>query len=181
MGKEFYKGGPLYLWEINSLERLEVQYCPLELALNSAPQIQTVFVVGRNNPYYFYTAGEDTLTLQLDFHAESANFSDVKDRCNWLRSKRYNNGMQDPPGKFKLVFGKLFDNEIWVMKSCNVRYSQFKNYTQASTNVDGGITAIKTNDYYPSQAYVDIVLGLEGIGTPSNYKNKNIKRNQIFK
>ncbi len=174
---EFYTGGPLYLWEVDSLERLQIQYCPLEIAISRAPNIQTVQVIGRNNPYYFYTAGEDILTLQLDFHAQQNNFKDVKDRCNWLRSKTYNEGMAKPPGKFKLVFGKLFGNETWIIKGAVIKYSQFKNYTIPQADGNYGLNT----DYYPSQAYVDLILGLEGVGSTNKYKPKGINRSDIFK
>ncbi len=187
-GKEFFSNEPLYFWETNSLERLAMQYCPLELGINSAPNMQTVQVVGRNNAFYFYTSGEETMNMQLDYCAEKSDFSDVKAKVNWLRSWRYNEGMAKPPGRFKLVFGKMFGNEIWAIKAIQIRYSHFKNYTipemrtsqgenfeEAGNPYPGRKFAIgKNTDYYASQAHVDIVLGLAGIGN-----TKNIRRSQI--
>jgi hypothetical protein len=163
--KDIYTGEQLFIIAINSLAKLGVQYIPLELVLTSTPNVQTVFVVGRNNPFYQYNSGEDSLMLSLDFHAQEQDFSDVKAKCDWLRSLRYNSKTGGSE-KIKLVYGNLFLKEVWVIKNCVIKYSHFH----------------REKALLPKQAFVELSLGLDGISTgtfDASYEPQPIYREDI--
>jgi hypothetical protein len=152
--KDIYSGEQLIILGVNSFKKLGVDYIPLELVLNSTANVQSVFVIGRNNPYYQYNSGEDTLTLQLDFHAKQDDLNDVKEKCNWLRSLRYS-GQNTESEKIKLIMGDVFEREVWVVKSCNIKYSHF----------------MRDKNLRPKQAYVELSLGLDGLSSGTNERN----------
>ncbi len=137
--------GRLYFIEVDTLERLEIQFVPDEIAVVRAPLIGGLQVIGKNTPNYQYVGGETILTLKLDFFAEQENRKDVINRCKWLESLQYNNGNQSSPSKVKLIFGGLFKDDLWIVRAAGYKLSQFN----------------KEKDYMPQQAYVDIALALD--------------------
>jgi len=126
-------------------KRLYIQFVPDELNITRSASVQSVQIVGRNNPLYQYTAGEKLLSLKLDFYAEEENRKDVIEKCKWLEALAYNDGYEKPPEKVKLVFGELFTDELWSVKNVN--------YTLSNFNKEYG--------FLPQQAYVDISLALD--------------------
>ena len=70
-------GGRLYITALRTLDRLEIQYVPPELAVKRNPLIAGVAIVGRNNPQHHYLGGSTELNLQLDFHSQETNREDV--------------------------------------------------------------------------------------------------------
>lgn len=148
--------GKCYFVAIRSLEKLEIQYFPEELAFTRKSDTQAVQVVGRNNPFYHYTAGETLLSLELDFHAEREDRRDVLEKCKWLEALAYNNDYPDPPEQVKLVFGEVFKDEVWVVK--DVSYSL--------TNFD------KLYGLMPKQAKATVSLALD---MKDNYKRSDLK------
>ena len=137
--------GKLYFILVSTLERREIQFVPPELGISRNANIQNVTIVGRNNPFYQYTSGETLLTLQLDFHAKQDDRKDVIESCRWFESILYNDNFDVPPEKVKLVFGDLFRDEVWTVKSCSYKLKNFD----------------KVYGYLPTQAYVDLTLALD--------------------
>lgn len=81
-------------------KQLYIQFVPPDLKVNRSVSIQEVQVVGRNNPFYQYTGGAKTLSLQLDFYAEEESREDVIRSCEWLEALTYNNdGAIDSNGR----------------------------------------------------------------------------------
>jgi hypothetical protein len=135
--------GQLYFIALRSGERLEVQFVPDTLTIARNANYADIAVVGRNVPQMHYVGGTETITLKLDFFASQENRKDVKNKCNWLKSLAYRDATK-PPEKVKLVFGELFSDNVWVVKSVNISYSLFN----------------KSYGFLPQQAYVDITLAL---------------------
>lgn len=135
--------GQLYFIALRSNERLEIQFTPESVTVNRNANYSDIAVVGRNIPQMHYVGGTETVSLKLDFFASQENRRDVKNKCNWLKSLAYRDTSR-PPEKVKLVFGALFSDDVWVVKSVNVVYSLFN----------------KVYDFLPQQAYVDITLAL---------------------
>jgi hypothetical protein len=161
--KEYYKGEQLYLIGVSSLKRLGVRFIPFNARLSSIPNANDVFVVGRNNPDTQISSGQDTLSLTLDFIAEERQMTDVRDKCNWLRSLRYTKGPNEPQERIKVVWGTLFNREVWVVKNVVINYEHFmRNYN--------GL---------PKRAEVELLLGLDGIGTTGTKRSANIYQNDI--
>lgn len=148
--------GRCYFIAVKSLERLEIQFVPDEIGITRNSDTQSVQVVGRNNPFYHYTAGETLMNLELDFCAEREDRADVLEKCKWMEGLAYNNDYPDPPEQVKLVFGDVFKDEIWVVK--NVNYSM--------TNFD------KVYGFLPTQAKVTVTLALD---TKGNYKRNDLR------
>ena len=112
----------MYLVLVSSPEkRLAIQFVPAELNIQRNTQTQAVQIVGRNNPFYQYTAGEKLLTFQLDFHASQEDRKDVIEKCRWLEGLSYNDGYEKPPEKLLIVWGDLFGTDLWVVKSVNYK------------------------------------------------------------
>src|SRR5688500_14575029 len=53
----------------NRLESLQIQTVPIEMQVTPTANWATIPSIGRNNPFYHYTGGEDTLTFQLDWYS----------------------------------------------------------------------------------------------------------------
>lgn len=151
--------GRLYLTALTSLERLEIQYVPKDLAITRSPLIAGVAIVGRNNPKHHYLGGNTDLNLELDFHSEEANREDVIRKCKWLEALAYGDGDESPPENVKITFGKLFrSNEVWVVKNVQYRLSLFE----------------EKSGFLPKQAYVQMTLSLD---TKKNLKLEDVKWN----
>lgn len=150
--------GRLYIIPERELEnRIEIQFVIPELSWNRSASIQTINIVGRNNPLYQYTGGETSMSLQLDFYAQAEDRKDVITKCRYIESLAANNGYKNPPQRIRLVYGKLFRDEMWVIKSVKYKLSNFD----------------KQYDFMPKQAYVDIDLALD---TRNNLTTEDIRR-----
>lgn len=137
--------GKCYFVGLTTLEKLEIQFVPPDIKLNRNPNIASVQIVGKNTPSYHYLGGETTINMQLDFFANDDDRQDVLRSCKWLEALCYNDGFNEPPEKVKLVFGKMFRDEIWTVKKVSCQFQMFS----------------KPHGYVPQQAYVDIELGLD--------------------
>lgn len=138
--------GLLYLTALRSLDRVDIQFVPKELDLNRTSDYAEIAIVGRNNPLYHYVGGSNTLTLDLDFYAEDENKEDVIAKCRQIESWSMNNSYQQPPENIRVTFGQLFKpNEIWLISSCPVKYSNFD----------------KVKGFLPRQAYMTLELQLD--------------------
>lgn len=126
-------------------QRLQIQFVPAELSIQRNSSTQAVQIVGRNNPLYQYTAGEKLLSLQLDFYSDEENRQDVIRNCEWLEALTYNDGYARPPERVMLVWGDLFQSQLWTVKSVQYKLSNFD----------------KVYGMLPKQAYVDISLALD--------------------
>ena len=137
--------GQLYLIAVDTLDRLDIQFVPLKLDLTRRPSIANIQVIGRNTPIYHYLSGETLLDLELDFHAMEENRKDVINKVRWLEHLTYNDGHKKLPQKVILVFGDLYNNDRWIVKSVKSTISQFN----------------KQKGFLPQQATVKIQLGLD--------------------
>ncbi len=138
-------GGRLYFVGVESLDKMEIQFTPPSLSVQRNAGQQAVQIVGRNNPLYQYTAGQKLLTLQLSFYTTEEDRADIIRRCEWLESFTMNDGSGTSTERIRLVFGKLFENSVWVMLNVNYKIGLFN----------------KEYNYLPQQALVDISLALD--------------------
>lgn len=159
---ELYKSGGtaegrLYISSLKTLDRLEIQYVPEEVATNRVANHGKLAIIGRNNPVYHYTGGSDSMSLELDFYSEQKDREDVMEKCSWLESLAMNDGDSKKQERILLTFGDLFKvNKIWLIKRVVCRYRQF----DAKAN------------YLPVQAYVTLDLVLD---PESNLKRRDVK------
>lgn len=156
MAENSATGGQLYIVGLKTLQKLEIQFVPSELNYVRNASIEEIAIVGRNHPHHQYTGGSTRLDFQLDFYSKEESREDVIKKCRWLESLTCNDGYQSPPERVRLVFGKLFRNEVWVVKKVTYKLNNFH----------------KPGGFLPLQAYVDISLSLD---TPRNLTINDIR------
>lgn len=106
-------------------ERLEIQFVPNEISTPREANLTEIMVVARNNPKYHYINGKDTLRMQVEFYSDERGRTDVIRKVQWLKSLTMNNGFQGGLRNVKIVFGELFPNEVWLLKSVRPTLSHF--------------------------------------------------------
>lgn len=104
---------------------LQLQYTPLGINISRSAKLQATAVVGRNEPLHQWTGGETQLSFTIDFFAQRADNSDVKEKVDWLLSMTYS-GQETPPSRLVINMGKLFEGTTWILKDCNPNYSVFE-------------------------------------------------------
>ena len=133
----------------NGIEKLAIQSIPLTLGVEPTANWAAIPVLGRNNPFYHYTGGEDTLAMTLDWYANIPDNSwsdkyrsEVIERCRWVESLSRSDGWDRRPPRVQLIWGNLFFNTLWIVTSAKYELSLF----------DRG------NNMYPIQAYQQLLL-----------------------
>ena len=117
----------LYIVAIDSpeVERLQIQYAPMEIFEGREARINNIPIVGRNEDLKQFSGGSSTLSFALTFFAVEQGFEDAKRNVQWLKSMTYKDGDR-PPSRLKIVFGDLFKDELWVLNKVDVTYSVFQ-------------------------------------------------------
>ncbi len=150
--------GNIYLIALDSLERVEVQYVPGELVFTRNAKLGELAIVGRNLPKNHQTGGQKFLKFKMDFYSVSESAEgrdDVLKKIRLIESWTYNEGKERNAEKVKLVFGRLFRDEVWTIQSVDTRMIEFEKKT-----------------FMPLQAYLDITLKLD---TASNLKRSDVR------
>lgn len=138
--------GRLFFIGLRSLEKLEIQFVPSKLTINRDPTVQEVEIVGLNLPRTQHQGGKRTLSLELDFYSNAQSREDVIRKCRWLESLTYRGGPGVPAEQVRLVYGAMFQNEIWNVQRVQYDLSLFD----------------KKFGFLPRQAYVTVVLVQDG-------------------
>lgn len=144
--------GQLYFVVINDIGyyNIEIQYVPQELSYKRKANYNNLDVIMRNIPKPHYTGGDTTMSLQLDFNANNNDRTDLINRIRKIESLAYADGFRAAPPIVKLVWGKLFRKEHWIVTSVNYKLHNFK----------------QNNNFLPQHATVDIDLQLISYGDP---------------
>lgn len=123
-------------------EPLRIQVVPEELSVQPTANWAVVPSLGRNNPFYHYTGGEDTLQFTLDWYAVTERRQDVIDKCRWVESLCKADGYLDEPPRVLLIFGELFKSTTWIIKEAPYRLKNFN----------------RERMMFPQQAYQELTL-----------------------
>ena len=116
----------LYIVEtVSPFSSIDIQFVPYEINNPRDAKLQNVTIVGRNDELMHYITGNEKLSLNLDFYAPHDNVKEVNDKINWLKSLTMNDGYSGKYRNVKIVFGDLFKNQVWVIKSVNPKMSHF--------------------------------------------------------
>jgi hypothetical protein len=116
----------LFLYNVETGERIALQTVPNELAYSVNPNWVSLTPMGRNNPLYHYTGSEDSLSLTLDWYSEEENREDVIRKCKHIESWSKNDGYDNPPPRVKLLWGNSYLNQAtWVISDCEYKLSNF--------------------------------------------------------
>lgn len=139
----------MHIVALRSMERLELQFVPSKLTLNRQPTAQQVEIVGRNVPRQQVQGSERTLSFEVDMYALEDDRSDVIRRCLWLESLTYRDGDQ-PQERVRLIFGRMFHNDIWVVRSFTYDMSLFdRQNSNVPRQAMGQITLVQDGDLEP--------------------------------
>ena len=115
----------------------------------------------QNTYNYQFTGGETHLSLDLDFFANQADRQDVIAKCRWLESLAYTDGGAKSPQLVRLVFGTLYNKQVWCVIKVDYDLSMFA----------------KNHGYLPQQAYCKIDLAID---TPNNMTIQQVWNAQNF-
>lgn len=114
---------------------LVIQNRPTEVQVSPSSSWVAVRSMGRNNPFYMYTGGEDTLSFEISwFVNDPSHIEEVVAKCrileSWSKADAYN---QAPP-TLKISWGNsnLFGNYDWILESCPYRLTNFQNASRDS-------------------------------------------------
>ena len=99
-------------------ERLQIQFVPLEFQMGRNSDIEDIKIIGRNQPLTHWSGGSSELRLALDFYTENST-EKITEKINWLEKFTFSDGYKSPPSYLKLVWGGMFDNDIFIVKSVN--------------------------------------------------------------
>lgn len=144
--------GQLYFVVItkSSYYNIEIQYVPQEINYKRKANYNNLDVIMRNIPKPHYTGGDTTMSLQLDFNANNNSRTDLINRIRKIEALAYADGFNEAPPIIKLVWGKLFRKEHWIVTSVNYKLHNFK----------------QKNNFLPQHATVDIDLQLVSFNDP---------------
>lgn len=147
-GVDIPQSTPSNMWLVriddqgNQVESLRIQTVPLEISVEPESNWAVIPSVGRNNPFYQYTGGEDTLAFTLDWYSVENQREDVIRKCRWVQSLARADGYVKGPPRVLLIYGDLFRFATWIVDSAAYRLSLFD----------------KERGMLPRQAYQDLVL-----------------------
>lgn len=126
----------------NPSERLELYCVPEKLEVSPGITMEVVGSMGRNNPFYMYTGGEDEIAFTIDWYSRTSTRRDVIEQCRLLESWGRNNGYAQSKPELLLVWGELFKNTLWTLKEMPYELTIFE----------------RGNGVLPRQGYQDIKM-----------------------
>ena len=116
----------VYLVELQDpFETLALQFIPNEINKTRQGNFEAVLPTGRNNPIFQYTGGNDDLSLVVVFYADDEHRESVLKKIAWLESLANSDGYNAPARRVKIVFGNVFREEKWVVKTVSTKMSDF--------------------------------------------------------
>lgn len=133
----------IYLIDSIDLTQVQLQFVPGELSFSPDSKIEAVVSPGRNNPFYHFSGSEDTLSFQIDWHAEQTDKEDVIRNCRWLESLTKADGYTGGQHPIKIIWGNLISKDTqWLVVAAGYKVSLFD----------------RTSNMMPIQAYQDVIL-----------------------
>lgn len=111
--------------DMQNLEKLYFQNIPLTLDYDPQTSLVALPSFGRNITDYQFTGAEDVLKFDLSWYGDSITRDDVIKKCKWLEALSKDDGTGNGIHTVKLVFGDMYQDAIWVMKSAQYTMSLF--------------------------------------------------------
>ncbi len=117
----------LFLIDTFSGESLRLPFVPKELKYTPESNFKAIASMGRNNPLYHYTGGEDTLEFEIDWFAEEEDRTDVLKRCKWVEALSKNDAYNNPPPAVILHWNTvMFSDSLWLVTAAPYRMLDFQ-------------------------------------------------------
>lgn len=106
-----------------------IQGMPSELEVDPESTWATVKSNGRNNPLYFYSGSEDTISFDISWYSNEIDRKDVITKCRLLESWSKANGYKSAPPELWIQWGSsdLFQDESFILWSAPYVLSNFQN------------------------------------------------------
>lgn len=125
---------------------LVIQNRPDRIKVEPSSTWATVKSMGRNNPFYFYTGGEDTISFDISWYSiDREHRDDVVNKCRLLESWTRSDGYLSSPPTLRIQWGSsgLFENDLFILTSANYELTHFQNGARMRKRYD--------NDYDTGQ------------------------------
>lgn len=137
-----------------------IQNRPNEIQVNPQSTWVAIKSMGRNNPFYMYTGGEDTITFDISWYvSDPDHLEEVLAKCRLLESWTKANGYDQAPPTLKISWGNadLFKNRDFILESCPYRLTNFQNASRANLPSYQENTSVRSSEIldkglYPSCA-----------------------------
>lgn len=123
-----------------------IQNRPNSLRVEPTSTWAAVKSMGRNNPFYFYTGGEDTLSFEISWYSTDIdNRDDVVNKCRLLESWSRSNGYEASPPTLRIQWGNsdLFEDDLFILTAAPYELTHFQNAARMRSRYD--------NDKYTGQ------------------------------
>lgn len=145
---------------------VNLQFTPPSLELSAESNWAKIAVMGRNNPHYHFTGGEDKLMFQLDWYANDTQRESAIAKAELVKSWSRADGYSKRPPEVKFFMGELFKSASWVLQSApyTMELLMTPNYTNNSD--------IDQDKLCPVIIRQEITLLRV---TPNNYSHKNLQ------
>lgn len=118
---------------------LVIQNRPDRLRVEPAATWAAVKSMGRNNPFYFYTGGEDTITFDISWYSVDANHrDDVVNKCRLLESWTRADGYSASPPTLRIQWGNsgLFEDDLFILAAAPYELTHFQNASRMMRRYD---------------------------------------------
>lgn len=135
---------------------LVIQNRPTEVQVNPQATWVAIKSMGRNNPFYMYTGGEDTITFDISWYASDPNhFEEVLAKCRLLESWTRANGYSQAPPTLKISWGSadIFRNRDFILESCPYRLSNFQNASRKNLPTYENNFSVKSSEVLDKGLY----------------------------
>lgn len=117
---------PVFIVNLETKEYIKLHFVPLEVEWESKSNIAAIASIGRNNPFYHFTGGEDTINLELDWHAYDNARQSAIGAANTLKAWSRNDGYKKGLPRIKLIFGNLFRDHVFIIAAAPYKMSLFQ-------------------------------------------------------
>lgn len=145
---------PFFVDLIN-LERLYFQNIPLTLEYDPNTSLIALPSFGANITNYQFTGAEDTLRFDMSWYGDSSNRKDVLLKTKWLEALSKDDGKGKGIHPLKLVFGDMYVDAKWVLKSAPTTFSLFnRKFGMLPQLALTKITLCKISETNPTRDYI---------------------------
>lgn len=115
-----------------------IQNRPDSLTVEPTSTWATVRSMGRNNPFYYYTGGEDTISFDISWYANDPEHRDeVINKCRLLESWTRADGYSTAPPNLRIQWGAsgLFEDDLFILYSASYKLTHFQNAVRFPTRL----------------------------------------------
>lgn len=134
---------------------LYIQNRPTEVQVNPGATWVSIKSMGRNNPFYMYTGGEDTISFDVSWYTSDPNHpEEVLAKCRLLESWTRANGYISAPPTLSILWGNsgIFNNYEFILESCPYRLTNFQNGSRSAIGPVKDSNGIIDKMLYPACA-----------------------------